>query len=118
MARMPKKPPRRRRPPVIARLVAKRSTEIQALCEACHVQQLYLFGSAASGEFRPRSSDLDFLVRFKPAAPAEHADRYFALIDGLKDIFHRRIDLVELDAVRNPYFLHSAEAHRVLLYEA
>ena len=102
----------------MARLVAKHREEIEDLCEACKVQQLYLFGSAASGEFRSRSSDLDFLVSFKPATPAEHADRYFALIEGLKDIFHRRIDLVELGAVRNPYFMQSAEAHRILLYEA
>jgi predicted nucleotidyltransferase len=102
----------------MARLVAKHREEIKDLCEASKVQQLYLFGSAASGEFRTRSSDLDFLVRFKPATPAEHADRYFTLIDGLKDIFHRRIDLVELGAVKNPYFRESAESNRILLYEA
>jgi len=102
----------------MARLVAKHREEIADLCNACKVQQLYLFGSAASGEFRSRSSDLDFLVQFKAATPAEHADRYFALVDGLKDIFRRRIDLVELRAVRNPYFMQSAEAHRILLYEA
>ncbi len=102
----------------MARLVSKHRDDITDLCEACKVQQLYLFGSAASGEFRSRSSDLDFLVRFKPATPAEHAERYFALIDGLKDIFHRRIDLVELGAVKNPYFMQSAESNRMLLYEA
>ncbi len=102
----------------MAKLVSKHRDEITALCDACKVQQLYLFGSAARGEFRPRSSDLDFLVRFKPSTPAEHADRYFGLIDGLKDIFHRRIDLVEIGAVKNPYFLESAESNRVLLYEA
>jgi predicted nucleotidyltransferase len=109
---------RKRHPPAVARLVSKRRDEIEELCEVCKVQQLYLFGSAASGEFRSRTSDLDFLVRFKPSTPAEHADRYFRLIDGLKDIFHRRIDLVEIEAVNNPYFRQSAESNRVLLYEA
>jgi hypothetical protein len=109
---------RKHRPPTMARLVSKHRREIEELCESCKVQQLYLFGSAARGEFRPKTSDLDFLVRFKAAPPADHADRYFTLIEGLKDIFHRRIDLVELGAVRNPYFLESAESNRVLLYEA
>ena len=116
---MPKqKRPRKRRPPTIARLVNKHRDEVEELCERCKVQQLYLFGSAATGEFRASTSDLDFLVRFKPATPAQHADQYFQLIDGLKDLFHRRIDLLELDAVKNPYFLESAESNRVLLYEA
>ena len=112
-----KKRTRKRRPPTIARLVSKHRNEVEELCESCKVAQLYLFGSAAGGDFHPRRSDLDFLVRFKPATPTEHADRYFNLIEGLKDIFHRRIDLVELDAIRNPYFLESAESNRVLLYE-
>lgn len=109
---------RKRKPPTVARLVMKHRDEVAALCDTCKVQQLYLFGSAAKGEFRAKTSDLDFLVRFRPSNPAEHADRYFSLVEGLKDIFHRRIDLVELDAVRNPFFLESAESNRVLLYEA
>ena len=108
----------RRKPPTIARLVTKHKAAIDELCDACKVERLYLFGSAAKGEFHARTSDLDFLVRFKPSTPADHADRYFDLIEGLKDIFRRRIDLVEIDAVRNPFFLESAEANRVLLYEA
>lgn len=103
---------------MIARLVNKHRDEIEGLCDEFGVQELYLFGSAASGDFRSRTSDLDFMVRFKPTTPAEHADRYFGLIDGLKDIFHRRIDLVEIDAIKNPFFKESAEAHRVQLYEA
>ena len=47
-------------------LVEERIDEIERLCREHDVARLELFGSAASGEFRPGESDLDFLVSFEP----------------------------------------------------
>lgn len=115
---MGKRDKRGRRGPSIAKLVAKRQEKVDALCRKYHVRELDLFGSAATGEFRPRRSDIDFMVRFEASSPAEHAQRYFGLLEDLQDLFHRRIDLIEPGAVDNPYFLESAEKSRVRIYAA
>ncbi len=88
------------------------------LCVRYHVARLEVFGSAVQGEFEPGRSDLDFLVRFHPCTPEEHAERYFGLLADFQDLFACRIDLVEIGAVRNPYFLENIEASRTLVYAA
>ncbi len=115
---MPKPKPDKPHAHAITRTVQKKSAAITALCREFHVDEFYLFGSAASRDFKRLSSDVDFLVRFKSSTPADHADRYFGLLAGLRDLFRRRIDLIEIGALKNPYFRESAEANRVLLYEA
>jgi hypothetical protein len=41
-----------------------------------------------------------------------------ALLADLQDMFRRDVDLIELSAIRNPYFLQSIAAHRIILYAA
>lgn len=89
---------------------------VAELCRRYQVARLEVFGSAARGEFAPGRSDLDFLVRFQPCMPEEHAARYFGLLADFQDLFGCGIDLVEIGAVRNPYFLESIEASRTLVY--
>jgi len=81
--------------------------KIKELAEVCHkrnVRQLALFGSAATDDFDPQSSDLDFLVEFLPMPPAQHADSYFGLQEDLERLFSMPVDLVESAPIRNPYF--------------
>lgn len=92
--------------------------ELIRLCQRLGVRRLELFGSAASGGFDPKSSDLDFLVEFQDLAPAAYANAYFDLLEGLIDLFHRPVDLVTLPSVKNPYFLHGIEHNRTMLYAA
>lgn len=82
------------------------------------MRRLELFGSAAGQGFDRPLRDLDFLVVFEPSSPGEHANRYFGLLEGLEALFGRPIDLVELSAIRNPYFMESIEASRTPLYAA
>jgi predicted nucleotidyltransferase len=105
--------------------VMRRLTSIEdireQLAEACrrhHVARLELFGSAARGGFDPASSDYDLLVEFLPLAPLEHYEAYFGLLEALDTMLGRKVDLVELRAVRNPYFLQSVNEDRMLLYAA
>jgi uncharacterized protein len=79
---------------------------------------LDLIGSAASGDFDPARSDLDFLVEFQQLQPGHHADAYFGLLHGLEDLFGRKVDLVMRGAVKNPWFARSIEACGELLYAA
>jgi len=92
--------------------------ELKALCQRLQVERLELFGSAAGDRFDPKTSDLDFLVQFRPMSSGDHADCYFGLQCALGDLFGRPIDLVELPAIRNPFFLKAIASSRVMLYAA
>jgi len=92
--------------------------QLQTICEGRHVRRLWLFGSAVGSAFDVERSDLDFAVEFMPLAPGGRAEAYFGLLADLETSFSRPVDLVELTAVRNPYFREVLEEERVVLYEA
>ena len=102
----------------ISPVLATRQQALRALCERCHVSRLDLFGSATTGRFDPRRSDLDMVVVFADLPPGEYADAYFALKQGLEDLFKRDVDLVTAATLENPYFRREVEAHRQTLFAA
>ncbi len=92
-------------------------SEVRELCRRYGVARLELFGSAATGAYDPRTSDLDFLVEFD-ANPADLFKRYFGLRDGLEALFGRKVDLVMVGAMTNPYFIEAVNRTRQLVYAA
>jgi hypothetical protein len=89
-----------------------------ALCQRYEVQQIELSGSALTDEFDKAKSDLDFLVAFRRHGVMSEADRYLGLLVELEDVFQRPIDLIDIRAARNPYFVAQALKNRVMLYAA
>ena len=101
------------------RLIEENRKTIEQFCSQYHVRRLELFGSALTDEsFNPEKSDLDFLVEFLLLKPGEHANAYFGMLEALQDLLGRNIDLVEIKAVRNPYFLESINQNRKEIYAA
>jgi predicted nucleotidyltransferase len=99
--------------------VASRFAELRALCRQFAVNRLELFGSAARGaDFDPARSDIDFLVEFQAEAPLSPLQQFFGLREALGQLLGRRVDLVEVGAVRNPYLLASNNEARELIYAA
>lgn len=94
--------------------IGAKASEIQRLSEACGVQRLEMFGSAAEGQFDPAPSDFDFLVTFREGSTS--LDNYLRLAEGLEDVFGRPVDLVIERAIRNPYFRRAVDATRTLIY--
>ncbi|HEY1685047.1 MAG TPA: nucleotidyltransferase domain-containing protein [Tepidisphaeraceae bacterium] len=92
--------------------------QIAELCQRYRVKRLELFGSAARHDFDLAQSDIDFLVEFENLGWKGSSAQYFGFLHGLEDLLHRKVDLVERDVVRNPYFLEVADQHRELLYAA
>ena len=93
--------------------------ELTRLCRDFGVKRLDVFGSAAgAGCFDADQSDIDLLVEFEQTDPVRHAKAYFGLLAALQDLFARRIDLLEIKAVTNPYLLESIEAQRQQIYAA
>jgi uncharacterized protein len=64
------------------------------------------------------SSDVDLLVEFDDMAHAERADAHLGFLTAVEALLRRRVDLVELGAVRNPYVRRGIEESRELVYAA
>lgn len=99
-------------------LIEKHLSEIQLICSQFNVSRLEIFGSALSENFAQVSSDIDLLVEFKPLKQGRHADTYFGLLESLKNLLGRDVDLVMTKAIRNPYFLQKINQNRKVLYAA
>lgn len=102
----------------MVKLIDDKQNELKELCSRFGVKTLEVFGSTAQGEGFTDQSDLDFLVEFLAMSPADHADAYFDLLNALKELFGRGIDLLEVKAIDNPYLLESINQHSVKLYAA
>ena len=99
-------------------LVKANINTIREICDKHSVAELYLYGSAVKGPYGEKS-DLDFAVVFKQSlSPLEHGDAFFALLDALKALFNRPIDLVTYRALKNPIFIEELNNSMVSLYAA
>ena len=100
-------------------VIALPEVEIAALCRRYHVRRLWLFGSAATEEFDPEHSDVDFLVEYEPDTDLGPWIRdYFELREHLEALLGRGVDLVMSGASRNPYFLESVERQKRQVFVA
>lgn len=76
-------------------------SQLAELCRKWKVTELSLFGSILRDDFGP-DSDIDVLVVFQPDAPWN----MWNLMDmkaELEALFDRPVDLVEKEALRNPW---------------
>lgn len=75
--------------------------EIVAFCQRWKVVEFALFGSVLRTDYTPES-DVDVLVTFAPGAEISLFDMAQMQIE-LQGIFNRPVDVLEKDALRNPY---------------
>jgi hypothetical protein len=96
--------------------LAEYSDKLSNLCAVYGVKRMELFGSASRNDFDRENSDLDFLIEFAESYSTGAFDRYFGLKEGLERLFQRPVDLVEVKAIKNPYFRQAIERDKVLVY--
>ena len=89
---------------------------IAAFCRAWRVREFSLFGSVLRDDFGP-ASDVDVLVSFAPDAAWDLWD-LVTMHDELAGIFGREVDLVEKEALRNPFRRHAILTTREVIYAA
>jgi len=102
---------------MIGLLKSKRQA-IEDLCSRFGVARLEAFGSALREDFKPGESDLDLLVDFKPMESYARVDAYFGMRDELRALLKQEIDLVMVDAVKNPYISSEIARTKQLVYAA
>ncbi len=89
--------------------------EINALCANHKVKSLYAFGSVLTPQFSKRS-DIDLIVDFDEIDVNNYADNYFDFKFSLQEIFNRPVDLLEAQAIKNPYFKQVVNQTKQLVY--
>ena len=96
-------------------------SKLDAIAQACKrhgVTRLDAFGSALRDDFHPGQIDVNLLVELGPMEPYERVDAYFDLLEDLRNILGKQVDLVVAGAVKNRYIARDIERTKQLLYAA
>jgi uncharacterized protein len=99
------------------KIVSDKLEDLKRLCVTYNVKTMYVFGSVCTDNFN-ENSDIDILISFDNLAPEQYADNYFELHYKLQDLFGRRIDLLTVNSLSNPYFIKSVNQTKKLVYAA
>ncbi len=91
--------------------------QVRELCARHGVARLELTGSAARDDFDPSTSDVDLLIEFLPGTTMS-ALTFVELSDAIAQILGRRVDLIELSAVKNPLLRAAFLRDRIPFYAA
>lgn len=89
---------------------------IRQFCQKWKIAELSLFGSALRDDFRPES-DVDVLISFAKDARWSLYD-WLDMIDELRGIFGRNVDLLSSRALRNPFRREQVLSAREVLFAA
>ncbi|MCX6180625.1 MAG: nucleotidyltransferase domain-containing protein [Bacteroidetes bacterium] len=95
--------------------ISNKMDGIQQLCKNHKVDELYLFGSYATGQIH-ENSDVDFLVKFGNIELLSYFDNYIDLKIQLEKLLGKSVDLVENKTIKNPFLRESIEQSRQLIY--
>ena len=99
------------------KLIRRNIGQIVALCEKHKVRQLFVFGSILTDKFN-KDSDVDFTVIFDRdnLSVVVYGENYFEFKFALEDLLKRSVDLVEYNAIKNPYFKEELDETKQLIY--
>ena len=78
-----------------SRIIIKKLEKEKNKLKERGVKKIGLFGSYAKGK-QKNGSDIDFLVEFKNIS----ADNFFGLLFFLEKLFGRKVDIVEINSLR------------------
>jgi predicted nucleotidyltransferase len=92
--------------------------DISIICKRYRVSKLDVFGSAArKDDFNATSSDADFLIEFAPEVKVGLGE-LIGIKTELENLLGRNVDLLEPEAIVNPYVLKSIKGNRESVYAA
>ena len=94
--------------------IAVHKEAIAGLCGSLSVESLLAFGSAPRAPSLAGAGSLVFLVQFKPLPSAQYASSYFSLAKELEALLRTPVELVELEAIDNPYFRKAVQKSRTV----
>lgn len=90
--------------------------KIAEFCRKWKIREFALFGSVLREDFGPES-DVDVLVTLEPDTPWSLFE-WVDMIEELKSIFGREVDLVEKTTLRNPFRRYEILNNMQVIYAA
>lgn len=88
---------------------------IIALCKMYKVKRLFAFGSVLTNRFTEKS-DIDLIVDFDKEEVEDYFSNFFDLKYALEKLLGREVDLLEEQAIRNPYLKKDIDMTKQLIY--
>jgi predicted nucleotidyltransferase len=96
-------------------LIESNREAIGRLCRLHGVRKLEAFGSILRDDFDPMRSDVDVLVEFDPQRAGSFSN-FLGLKESLEKLLGRRVDVLELRAVRNRRLRYYIEKSKSPVY--
>lgn len=87
---------------------------IKKLCKNHHVDELFAFDASELDE--ARACPHGFMVRFYPLPPEEYGDNYYSLKDALSEMMGCEVELIEEQALKNPFLEKIINASKISIY--
>lgn len=94
-----------------------KENEFIELCRQHKVKSIYAFGSSVSDKFDFQKSDIDLLVDLNISDPVDFGGNLLSLWNSLEQFFHRKVDLLTDESIRNPYLRRSIDSTKKLIYD-
>ena len=88
---------------------------IIALFNMYKVKRLFAFGSVLTNRFTDKS-DIDLVVDFDKEKVDDYFSNFFDLKYALEKLLGRKVDLLEEQAIRNPYLKEDIDMTKKLIY--
>ncbi len=101
----------------LSSILKERQFDFLKLCRNHKVDKIYAFGSSITDRFNPEKSDIDIVVKVNIEDPIERGEALISLWDNLEGLFHRRVDLLTEDSIKNPYLKSSIDRTKKLIYD-
>lgn len=93
-----------------------RLPEIQTILQRHHINSAYAFGSVCTNNFNEKS-DIDLLVNFdENLEPLERGELFWTVLEALEKALNRKVDLLTMKSLSNPYFIEELNETKVHLY--
>lgn len=87
---------------------------LRSICARWQIREFAVFGSVLRDDFTA-DSDVDLLLSFEDAAPWSLWELYDLRVE-LEQVLGRSVDIVEPEAIRNPYRRESILGSKRVLY--
>lgn len=89
-----------------------------ALCKKHNVKLLFAFGSVLRTDFDENTSDIDLIVDIDFENPVEKGEHLMQLWNELELLFHKKVDLLSSNTIKNPILKQEIENSKKLIYAA
>lgn len=96
-------------------VIKQNINQIQEICKQHKVDRLYVFGSILTSDFNDES-DVDVLVKFGNVDLYHYFENLLNFKESLENLLNREVDILEEQALKNPYLKRSIDRNKLLVY--